>query len=501
MDVRTKKLNKHFHSVLGGEVTLNRTSSSLFLEAICAQPDAVSCVDKIIASKVGLESLQKAMFMDLSLSFLNGLGARIFTYFMAPSLKDVGSGAYLQQVLARIVEPPVLWRSFLEAHRSKNLAEPGLIAFAWVLSQLVTLSFEHSTLYRELAADVDIIQPLLSSTNSDVRSLGHKIKHIVDTCGVGAVLDPELRPGGRHDNDDADFRKIDILPTSDEVTCKEQPFIRTAAEVDAVDVSERLSTHLDNQYRLYREDMLYELREELQIISGQKKGYHRGLVVDGLQLVGLHTEPGPPPHKCPKWGVVLRCTQDLPLFKKVDNKKRKDFLAQDRRLIKDMSMCVVIVDGRVIAFPKIRRDEDFLSKNPPEFVLQFEGEQATINALCVIKTAKHIKLIQIDTAVFAYEPVLKRLQQITEVPLWRELLAWGPGEVLSHADNHAATSRIINALKTNPLQDLQHLVGADKSIVLDVAQAAALQSGLTQAVSLIQGPPGTSSIRTSQHLH
>ena len=427
MDARTKKLGRHFHSVLSGETSLNRTSSTLFLEAICVQSDAVSCVDKVIASKTGLESLQKAIFVDLSVTFLNGLGARVIHYFMAPTLKDLAGGHYLQQVILRVVEPPVLWRSYLEAHRGKTLDEPGEYAFAWLLLQLVSLPADISSQYRSIAEDADITLPLISSSSPDVRSVGHKIKHIVDTCSVGAVLDPELRPGGRHDNDQADFRKINILPTADEVTSKEQPFIRTAAEVDNVDVSERLSTHLDNQFRLYREDMLYELRDELQIVFGQKKGYHRGLAVNGLRLIGLHTAPGPPPHKFPKWGVILQCLQDLPLFTKVDTKKRKEHLAQDRRLIKDMSMCAVIVDGKVVAFPKVRRDEDHLAKNPPEFVLQFEGQQATIDALCSFRNAKNIQLVQIDTAVFAYEPVLKRLQQITRMPLWRELLASKPG--------------------------------------------------------------------------
>ena len=153
-------------------------------------------------------------------------------------------------------------------------------------------------------------------------------------------------------------------------------------------------------------------------------------------------------------------------------------------------MCAVIVDGKVVAFPKVRRDEDHLAKNPPEFVLQFEGQQATIDALCSFRNAKNIQLVQIDTAVFAYEPVLKRLQQITRMPLWRELLASKPGGSPSSATNPFETNRIALALETNPLQDLQSLLRADKTILLDKAQATALHSGLTQEVSLIQGPPG-----------
>ena len=42
--------------------------------------------------------------------------------------------------------------------------------------------------------------------------------------GDGADLDG-YRPGGRRDNDFADFREISILPTTGELHSKEQPYL------------------------------------------------------------------------------------------------------------------------------------------------------------------------------------------------------------------------------------------------------------------------------------
>ena len=55
--------------------------------------------------------------------------------------------------------------------------------------------------------------------------MGHLIKHILSRTGpVHGVLDG---PGGRHDNDLADFRDITILLTADEILCRKPPFLRT----------------------------------------------------------------------------------------------------------------------------------------------------------------------------------------------------------------------------------------------------------------------------------
>lgn len=56
---------------------------------------------------------------------------------------------------------------------------------------------------------------------------------------------------------------------------------------------------------------------------------------------------------------------------------------------------------------------------------------------------------------------------------------------------HPALSNFVSKLQRNPKTDLQSLLQLKKEVILDDAQARSFLVGLTQKVSLIQGPPGT----------
>ena len=99
--------------------------------------------------------------------------------------------------------------------------------------------------------------------------------------------------------------------------------------------------------------------------------------------------------------------------------------------------------------------------------------------------------MQIDTAVFSYEPVLHRLQDTKAIELKDELLCWEKGVPMQLPPSPPID--IIRGIEAaRPTQDLRSLLGTQgKPIVLDPAQTASLLMGLRQRVSLIQGPPGT----------
>lgn len=97
-------------------------------------------------------------------------------------------------------------------------------------------------------------------------------------------------PGGRHDNDCIDFRKIAIYPTEDELTSKDRSYYNTARMLVQVPVEIRVAHHLDNQFRLLREDFLAELREDIDTSSGKKKASSRRqrTRLQDLRLAGLY---------------------------------------------------------------------------------------------------------------------------------------------------------------------------------------------------------------------
>jgi len=158
-------------------------------------------------------------------------------------------------------------------------------------------------------------------------------------------------------------------------------------------------------------------------------------------------------------------------------------------------MACLIVDDEIIAFPTINRDEGLLAQKPSHIVLQLEGQKWwTAWALMKLHAAQHIKLLQINTAVFSYEPILTALKEKQSLLLSPELLLWKEGSVMKTPSSQPTC--IVDAIKANPCQNLQYLLKTSKPIVLDKAQAASLLSGLTQRVSLIQGPPGISQVMT-----
>lgn len=101
-----------------------------------------------------------------------------------------------------------------------------------------------------------------------------------------------------------------------------------------------------------------------------------------------------------------------------------------------------------------------------------------------------MKLVQIDTAVYSYEPVLQRLQEIKTIELGDELLCWEESDPINSP--REPPTRVIREIEyAGPGRDLQPILQtAGKEVKLDPAQTTSLLMGLNQRVSLIQGPPG-----------
>jgi hypothetical protein len=321
----------------------------------------------------------------------------------------------------------------------------------------------------------------------NVRLIGEKIKHILSTYNSSAPP-ASNGPGGRHDNDLPNFRDIAILPTADEVQSKQLPFLRHSSELeDSSGESTRIADYLDNTFRLLREDMIAEMREELQALDGGNKR-RRANVIDGLIFDGVYH--GTDDRKMP-WGVKLKCIDDLPPLKKIDVKDRKAYLTDDhagRKILRHQSLICVVVDGEVVGFGTVNRVEDLLVPSPPTIVIQLDGRASTNRTILRLRNAKNVKLLQIDTAIFAFEPVLKALQKTRHIPVSDELLFWKRGVALQNPPQMA--DGVIDAIDPNHSENLQHLLQTPDPIHLDRSQALSILSGLTQRVSLIQGPPG-----------
>jgi hypothetical protein len=333
----------------------------------------------------------------------------------------------------------------------------------------------------DVAQRVTNNESLIKSDSLEVRNIGQNIKHVL----ASTSSDCAEGPGGRHDNDFADFRKIKVLPTPDEFASTESPFYRRAHDVQECEVERRGLMHLDNQFRLLREDLLGELRSDFQTATDQKKG-RRKTVLKDLKLVDIECGTVSKRKPC---SLKLQCANDISQLAQLrDAATRKKHVTENKNLLKHQSLGCLISNGSIVAFATVERNEDLLAEIPAVVVLRVADNSSFIKVLKACKLSQNLDFVQVDTAVFAYEPILKCLQSMSVLPLEGQILNLSPGsgEVLSGIQ----PSRIINAIREKWEDDLHDIIGTQAPIQLDLAQAESLLTGLAKRLSLIQGPPG-----------
>jgi hypothetical protein len=488
--MKAAKLTKLFNTILTGKQQLNAQNHLLFLESIMTSAEPVGRFHAILSNPNGLFLLQSSLCIDLSPPFLNNAAAKLLQTMRSPSLASTSGGSYLLKLVEAIVDPPTFWDAFVDALKTKQLEPVAQASFTWLLLQLLTLSPDVAKQYGHLANDPSIIGVLSKSSRPDIEAALKKIRRAVAASGPSPIAGVQEGPGGRHSNDHSDFRDILILPTADELAFSSRGvYLRPSHYLDDPNTeSDRVSLHLDNQFRLLREDMLYEIREELQIALGKKQGKHRGLVIEGLIPLGVYWKGSEEGAKGCNWGLMFQCESDLWQFKDCKNaEERTTYLQENPRFLRHQSLTCLLAEGQVVAFPSVIRDEALLVQNPPILVLRFDEKQSA-NAL-QLPQAKNLKLIQIDTAVFAYEPFLTALQEKTSLPMDGEIIFFQEDMLLDLPPHYPWS--IVASIRASPEQDLQLLLQTPQPIILDPAQAEALLCALSQRLALVQGPPGT----------
>ena len=481
---RLANQTKLFNAVIHGHRELKSAADgNRFLEAICAQKDASKCVESIVAASGGLTAIAKTFRFSGDSAFLNGRATSVLRYLADPTVKQLYGGLFLHRVLEKIVQPPTFWNTLVEAHDARALSEDATLVFAWLLVELLCDRSGDFPDVRHVSERITTSQSFIASGQLEVRNFGHKIKHLLDSTSADTSAEG---PGGRHDNDHSDYRKIRILPTADEFSFTDRPFYRRADAINSVELAKRSHVHLDNQFRVLREDLLGELRNDFQISIGAKKGRHK-VVLRNLEFIGVDCGLPLRRRTC---AIKLQCNDDIPQLKHFkDTNSRRNHLSEKRNLLKNQSLGCLVSNGDIVAFVSVDRDETQLSQEIPVVKLRVTDDEALKRVLVASKVTQVFEFIQVDTAVFAYEPVLRCLQDMLEIPLQEQLLdsALGSQEALSEI----RPTRMIDLITRTWERDLEDTVGATRNVKLDSAQAQSLLNGLSQRVSLIQGPPGT----------
>ena len=490
---RIARLTKVFQSVISGKTLISPVNAPLFLEAISKHANHAECFTAIVTSSSGLQALQNSLQYDLSTKFFNSQVLALVRSLQNDELAAINNGFVLTDIITKLSTVNIFWMEFLKVYMKGDLDEGGILAFGWLLWRLCHLP---SGAPSKIVSDADltkISEQLTSSMNDEIRYIGRKIQDVLTTSQPIDTVDmSSSAPGGRHDNDHADFRQISIMPTQLEIQCTSEAFLRPSSFLeDPATEPYRVAMHLDNQFRLLREEMVSEMKEEFSIATGKKKGHHRGVKISGLSLIGIECGPE---GKRDKWGLVCVCDKDLAQLEKCKGEKERLAYLTDKTkssFFKHQSLICLLAGKDIIGFATINRDEQRLVKNPPQIVLQFEDAQSIKKVLYNFKLQNELTLIQINTAVFAFEPVLNGLQQAKTLPLSSELLLWKQDNPTEEVEVQANT--IVQALRLEPKRNLRLILNTPKDINLDSSQARSLISGLTRKVALIQGPPGANS--------
>lgn len=486
---RTRRLAHLFHGVLNGNRKVQSANDAkLFFEAAQTQPTPSSCIEAVVASKHGIEALQLAARVDLSIPFICKQTLPFLAYLEDDQLKLLADGQILQRALIAVAKPPTFWNELVAAARSCALDEEAFRVFAWFCFELLSLPEAADV---EVFADVSPItqsKQFIEASSPETRKIGYKIQRLLElrSSPTSTSIDGP-GPGGRHDNDFVDFRKVAVYPTTDEFLSNEKPFYRRAVEVFEVDMAERAAVHLDNTYRLTREDLLGELRNDWQIAQGRKSGRRSALTLRNLWPAFLELGDEKTRKKC---SLALRCSAGLEELGKKQPEAKKKWLQDNKNYLRHQSFGALYRGQEIFGFAFVERDIDGLLESPPVVTLQFTDDNALRNALSALKMMRDIMFTLVDTPVFAYEPVLERLKDTKELPLQEQLL-----DASRATDDFVPQALIQDIIKrlSSSGADVSIRNGLiNKTFQLDYSQRHSLINALSRKVSVIQGPPGSS---------
>lgn len=486
---RLEKLSKYLTAVLNGKRRIdNPNDARRLFEAISCQDDRTMCVERLLASQPALEAVKNSVRCDASPDFLNKCMAGFVLYFSDPLIKQLCSGQYLQRIVLIIADPPTVVNELLRHLNEHSLEEQAVHALAWLLYELLNLPHDIVLGVNafEIAQRLTSDKAFVNSTNLPVRTLGHKIEKLLHLKTITATQPDLFSPGGRHDNDHADFRKISVLPTSDELLSTEPAFYRRSDAILEHDASERPVIHLDNQFRLLREDMLAELRLDLQVARGQTKAKRHVTRLAGLTLDGVFLGED---RRRKASALCFRCAS-LPGLPSLDSPAaRKKFLIATPTYLKYQSFGCLLQGNDIVAFGTLERDVDLLAADEPILVLRVSDAGPLGSTLLAAKMRSDFQFLLVGTPIFAYAPVLRRLQEMTTFPLDMELVAYDKGQAVSASPFDL--SSICQKIRVAQGRDMRSILNLQKDVDLDPSQTRSLLAGLESCVSLIQGPPGT----------
>lgn len=489
---RAGMLTKLFWSINNGENTVSSSNAGRYIEAcnlICKQKSPGPFVEKLISSPASLDALKQALWSQKSPAFITHHALPFLKNLTDPGVARLSGGNFLQKVIVAILVPATFWDAVLDVRASGKLDDLGLEVFAWLCLQVVSSQLselgEHTKAVREL-----VKKNKFPKAHSPVQEIVNQIRRVLrvrktyhPTHGNG--------PGGRHDNDFSDFRQISIYPTAQEFLSTEEPYLPRLDDIFNFPVEARAAANLDRNFRLLREDLIAGLREGLQIAMNRKKGKRTPVALGDLRFFGVDVGNS---NRRTSSVILLECGSGIGFPSNLPQ-GRKTYLEDTPKFLKHESFGSLCLDGTILAFGSLIRDLDNLVKQPPVVGIRFADQVGLKKAMAALVGPERDRLqfVIVETTIFAYEPILKQLQTLTQLPLEKSLI--DPKEApQTYKQPDGLTSfvkRLEKVYESGSEVTLPPKLFNNKVIRLHGAQLLSLINGLKREVGQIQGPPGT----------
>jgi hypothetical protein len=183
----------------------------------------------------------------------------------------------------------------------------------------------------------------------------------------------------------------------------------------------------------------------------------------------------------------LQCGSDILEMPNASIEHRKKELKNRTSFLKHQSFGCIMQNQTLLGFATLDRNEDKLALRKPQICLIISNNEHLRQVLLALRNGS-IEFLLTQTPLFAYEPILERLQKKIDIELDHDLLAYSEKQLRSPV----CPKKIVETLQTVGTHvDLQQLLGTAKQLSLDVSQIEALVTALTYQVASIQGPPGS----------
>ncbi|KAI1266292.1 ATPase [Xylariaceae sp. FL1019] len=489
---RSDYLDKCFNGFIRGRSLSTSRDAEVFFESICSQPSPSTCLEKVFARREALSALSHSIRLLATKVLICKRICPFITYLTHPDCEAIFGGQLLEKLIQIIVVPPTTLNSMLQLYLDDEFLDKDSNTEALASLCLHLINNPSNEVAQGILAVSAAVakKPFTNHHLHKIRELGYRIDKALSMKSTAVVMTGGESPEGRHDNDFGDFRKISIFPTPDELSSTSRPFYRRAVDVMTCDPTVRSNVHIDNQYRLLREDMLAELREDLKQVSNPRKGRRSPTVLGRLTPVGFYTGDEARGQAC---ALLVGVGSGLEIIQSKPQNTRRAFLKDNSQFLRHQSFGAICQGNELVGFAFVVRDIDKLSGSPPVVGLQFTSVDVISEVLTAFHASQDIRFIIVNTPVFAYEPVLERIKHINELTFGNRLLGLPSGEEGDESVEYQPSGCVSDWIRRHgDKSGSEMVIRVDNRLLrLDEAQHAAVLTALKSNIAIIQGPPGT----------